>query len=523
MRICLYLQTLFLLTVVNAASATTIEGRITDNEGRPLPNATVSVEGSVRGSTSDSTGRYRIDDLPPGRYVLSARMIGYRTVRIPVTLRTDEFSRRVDISLEEYPVRLDEVVVTARKRSERIALVPVAITAVEHVRLDEYLIRARTELDGLAPNMLVGQTGSHLSDLINIRGMFPATPMNATTLTYFDGVPVYGYGLNPVNLSNVERIEILRGPQPIQYGRNAFAGVLHIINREPSAEPSLQFEAGYGSLQDSRVLMSGSLPLHSSLTLRGSGFRTARAGAFTNTTLQREAGGLESYGGSVRLRFAPAATFVLELVSHFERLDESIWPYATTPETALAHPYEFQADVDSRIRKSNLHTALKLRGRLGGLDLHANVTYQAVSDLDWYYDADFTHLDITSFREQGPSSTATAELRVESIASNHDDLDWRAGMFVAADRNTDDYAAILGTVWTGAQGLPIAPLEQRTNGERSTTTLAIFAETSIPLGRDLQLSLGARAERKTCGLIREQCSSTTGRHIPFRSLPSTAR
>lgn len=483
----------FLLTEILTGGE--IHGTVTTAEGIPLVHATVQLEGSPRGTITDESGTYHLPDLREGAYVLTVSMLGYRTERHMVIIDTEDRIATVDVTLTDVPIDLGEVVVTANKREERLESVPAAVTSVSAVRLDDMRIQQRSDLSSLAPNLLVAQTGSHLTDLINIRGMFPSTPFGATTLFYYDGVPIYGYGMNPVHLYDIERIEILRGPQGILYGRNALAGVIHVVSPKPTNRSRLNLEAEYGDYGVTRFLLGASAPLQPDLFAHISGFYSGYDGYSTNTFLDRSAGDGTGYGGTAKLRYFPTASFDAELFAHAEYLDESIWPYASSPAEALANPYTFHNDVDSRIRKLNTLAALKLHGRIPGVDLHFTGTYQGVTDMFWRYDADFSPADIISFEDTGPSHVYSAELRAASIETSSV-LNWHAGVFMSSEIKSHDYAAILGEQWTSARGIPISPLEQRTTGTGTARAYAVFGQLSLDVLPRVRISLGARVERE---------------------------
>ncbi|MGD9598429.1 MAG: TonB-dependent receptor [Steroidobacteraceae bacterium] len=135
---------------------------------------------------------------------------------------------------------LEEVVVTAQKREERLQDVPVAVTAISGQQLADRDIKSVADLTALAPNLQVSSSvGNNTGMQIGIRGALqqnPALYWDATVGVYVDGVYV-GKNLGSVfDILDLERIEVLRGPQGTLYGRNTLAGAVNFVTRQPSGE-----------------------------------------------------------------------------------------------------------------------------------------------------------------------------------------------------------------------------------------------------------------------------------------------
>ncbi len=483
------------LMALCVARAGVIHGTVRDAAGNPVAGASIFIEASARGAVSGVDGAYRIEGMPDGTHVLLISMMGFRGEKRSVTIGPPSHIAQADFRLSEVAVEIGEVVVTANKDEQRVNTLPAAISAISAERLGDHGVRDRTDLMALAPNALVAETGSHMTNLINVRGMFPSTFFTATTLFYIDGVPIYGYGLNPMFLNDLERIEVLRGPQGTLYGRTALAGVVHIVTAKPNNVPRLVFETGYGDYGDARISLAASTPIVEGLYGRASAFYSSRDGWHTNTFLKKNAGDITGYGGSAQLRWFPSSIFSAEATLSLEHLNESVWPMASDPATALAHPFEFQTDIDSRIKKLNLLSALTLRADLGVAHIVSTSTYQGISGYDWLYDADFSPYDVLGFHATSPYSIFTQELRLESAAAESA-LRWRLGAFFSTDKNDNNYSALLGKVWAQSMGVPIYPLESHTEGVGRAKNYALFGQcTYTPFDR-FTVTAGVRVERE---------------------------
>jgi iron complex outermembrane recepter protein len=493
---------LILLAIsVTSSTALEIRGNVKNGAGEALAGASVYIEAMSYGVSCGPNGEYTLANLRPGTYVLVASIIGYRTEKKTVALRVTDKTVTVDFVLDQVATALGEVVVTAEKFDENLQRIPAAVTALDAERITNLALRERTDLSSLAPNTFVAESGSHMTNLINIRGIFPASFFEATSLFYYDGVPIVGYGMNPQYLSDLDRIEILRGPQGTLYGRNALAGVINIVSRRPNNMYHSQCEVSYGSYADRRVSAGVSVPvIPEKLFIRLSGYSSARNGYFTNTLLQKNAGETKGQGGALSLRYFPGDAFSAELMMNMESIQENPWPYAASPDEAFAHPYAIAMDVDNLVDKLNTIGALKLEYRTGFLNISSTSTYQGITRFRWQYDADFSPLDVLAYEDVHPKNQVfTEELRFESTYPSSP-WHWVGGLFLSAEASDNQYNAILGRYWTSPRGIPIYPLVSATAGNNSTTCVAEFGQISYTFDNKLTVLAGIRNEMETIDL-----------------------
>ena len=147
---------------------------------------------------------------------------------------------------------LDEIVVTAQKREQNLQEVPLAISAISAAKIEQLGIKDARDLSGLAPNVTVTQgTTSNSAAVISIRGI--SSPAQETfgfdtaNALYVDGVFIARSGASALDVTEIERVEVLRGPQGTLFGRNTTGGAIAFISRAPSKELRIKAQAGYGN------------------------------------------------------------------------------------------------------------------------------------------------------------------------------------------------------------------------------------------------------------------------------------
>ncbi len=240
-RISLTLALLASVTALALAAGGNITGRvtaITDRQTEPLIGAVVLVQGSVRGTTTNLKGEYRIADLPSGRYSVTVSMVGYqRSTRTDIAVEEGQ-DAVANFTLTSSPVQIDQVVVTASRRAQSLEEVPVSISV-----LDAGEIRQRNAMvidDALRYIPGVNMTGFQ----VNIRGSSGySRGAGSRVLMLLDGIPFIAGDTGELNFETVpvgmvDRIEVVKGASSALYGSNALGGVINVITKEIPETPN---------------------------------------------------------------------------------------------------------------------------------------------------------------------------------------------------------------------------------------------------------------------------------------------
>ncbi len=207
---------LWMLIAASAARAQVIEGTVTSG-GEPVPGASVQVHGTTQGAAAGDDGTYRITDLAPGTYELVASAVGFSKAERSVTVEEGE-TLRVDFTLEETVLQGEELVVTGTLEETRVKDSPVKVTVVSsrHLqkRASSNLMDAIGTINGLSQQL---NCGVCYTNAIRINGM-----EGEHTAVLVDGMPLLGalasvYGLNGINPTLIDRVEVVKGPKSTIY------------------------------------------------------------------------------------------------------------------------------------------------------------------------------------------------------------------------------------------------------------------------------------------------------------------
>lgn len=144
-----------------------------------------------------------------------------------------------DVVPEEDSGRVEEIVVTAQKREQSVQDVPIAVTAISEASIEANRITSVQDLSGLAPNVIVRPTaGGSAIPSFSMRGLtsFGVVPGSDKQVSInLDGVYISATRGALFELPDIARIEVLRGPQGTLFGRNATAGAVSIVTKDPDA------------------------------------------------------------------------------------------------------------------------------------------------------------------------------------------------------------------------------------------------------------------------------------------------
>lgn len=230
---------------------------------------------------------------------------------------------------EERPdsaLSLDEVSVTAIKQAPSLLRQPVAVTTVDRSEIVRNNIAGIKSVSDLAPNFFMPDYGSRMTSSIYVRGIGARIDQPAVGLNV-DNVPYLNKNSYDVDMLDIERIEVLRGPQSTLYGRNTVAGLINIYTLSPL------------SWQGVRVLAEGSLPgawragagiyslltprLGMSLNLYGSRTHSVGVNSFNGASV----GGGNDYSARWRTQWRPSSSLSLENTFSASRSSQSGYPY----------------------------------------------------------------------------------------------------------------------------------------------------------------------------------------------------
>jgi len=404
--------------------AGTIAGIVRDSSGGAIPGATVHIVNEDSGAgvdaISDAQGAYRAAELPPGRYRVEATLDGFEAATRQVAVAIAQ-TAAADVTLS--PSRLTEsVVVTARRVEEVAQEVPIPLSVVDGKLAADTGAFNVNRLKELIPTVQFYSTNPRNS-AINIRGL--GAPFGLTNDGLEPGVGLYIDGVfysRPASATldflDVDRIEVLRGPQGTLFGKNTTAGAINVTTRKPGFTPSTDFELNFGDLGFVQAKASTTGPLGRKVAGRVSFSGTQRDGTVLNVKTDRYVNTLDNLGVRGQLLYAPSANFALTAaVDHTRQRPDGYTQVVASVAPTLRPPNRQYPQIAADLgytapsmnafdRVTDVDTPLRSYQDLGGVSVNADWKLrkgQITSTSAWRYwdwnpssDRDFIGLPVTT-------------------------------------------------------------------------------------------------------------------------------
>ncbi|MDX3901457.1 MAG: TonB-dependent receptor [Sphingobium sp.] len=221
---------------------------------------------------------------------------------------------------------LGDIIVTARRQSERLQSTPVAVTALGSESLQQTQVQDAVDLQRVTPSLSIQTGGPSVSGLVflSIRGQNnqnPGTANDPTVATYLDGVYIPRPSQGQTDFNDLERIEVLRGPQGTLFGRNTTGGALNVLTAQPTYRFELLAKAEAGNYDYKSIGGTVNVPLTDALAFRVTGAFRDRGGYAHNDALDRDTDDSRSYFARAKLRYEGAG-FDITLSGDYNRLTD---------------------------------------------------------------------------------------------------------------------------------------------------------------------------------------------------------
>jgi iron complex outermembrane recepter protein len=441
--------------------------------------------------------------------------------------------------------QLEEVIVTAQKRSESLQDVPISVAAVSQQKMTDFGIVDMENLSAYIPNFTINETG--ISTTITVRGISSGVNpgFEQSVGMYNDGI-FYGRDqLARVPMMDLERVEVLRGPQGILFGKNSIAGAVSMI----SAKPTDTFEGSIRGLyendakeKDIRGHISG--PISDSVGGRLAVLYREMDGYMDNTFLERDEQSEEELFVRGSLQWHASDTFVANLkISHatFDVEGRNIEVYNSigTPDHltvlnalqgALGRPevggtLNYKRDNNGDFSDNTVDNAtLRMDWDLAPFTV-TSITGMVDYEYDEKCDCDFTGALVFDADFEEEYSQFSQELRLTSPGG--ETLDYIAGVFYQTSELdfTDSINLVDGTIITNVlngAAPPLAPFANLAASQRSYASdsdlWAVFAQVTWNISDSWRLTVGGRYTDESKDGSREQ-SHVSGPNFGGSTLP----
>lgn len=304
-----------------------------------------------------------------------------------------------------------ELIVSAEKREEAVEDVPLSIQVLPERFLQRFNIDNVTQASQYVPNLFLSEFSARRTSFPFIRGIGSGLGEPAVT-TYVDGVPQLSPSSTNLELLDLARIEVLRGPQGSLYGRNTLGGLIHYISNQPT--DALRYRVGADLGQDSRQRFKAGISGH----LGGNWYGSLQALSFTqdgfttNTFNDQTVDDRESFAGRAKLLYAPNDSFSLAIQYHGERNDDGGFTLFDLNSTRNM-PHRLTNDFIGKTERDITSPSVTMNYAFNNLNLEAVVSQQDWDGTD-ISDLDFSATDLLRRSVREEQEQRYAEFRLSS-------------------------------------------------------------------------------------------------------------
>lgn len=424
--------------------------------------------------------------------------------------------------VSEEMIVLEEIIVTAQKREQGLQEVPVAVTAFSEADIINAGISSTQDFINLTPNVSLDDSFTYANTFVSIRGVSQINNADSPVAIVIDGVPQNNQKQFKMKLFDVERIEVLKGPQGSLYGRNAIGGAINIETKSGTSETEgfVGVSAGNGGLLDVSAGLGGAIT--ENLSYRIAGSYLEKDGLIDNVFLNRPADFVdEDYAVRGRLLYKPSENFSADLRlatssfdagSSYDVVTNSIVDPGFRSGSAnsfFAPNVNFEGRTVGEVDEVTLKMDWELSfATLTSITSTTDLTESYRADLDFANPIDnptgFAGLGL----ELGQGQDLDVELFSQELrltSNNNEGLQWIAGAYyIDTDRSLLTRGFLDFTQDPEQFNNGVILIDR--NEDNSNKAWSVFGQVEYPLSERLTAQLGLRYDRDD----RDQLDINTG-------------
>jgi len=423
---------------------------------------------------------------------------------------------------------VQDIVVTAQRRSERLQNVPIAVNAATADRLAAVGIQSTQDLSVITPGLSVPQTAGFTQPHIRGVGTSAQGPgVENPVATYIDGVYIASAPSSLLTLNNVDRIEVLKGPQGTLFGRNSTGGLIQVVTRDPKQTPSAHVNLTYGNYKDvvADAYVTGGITsnLAADVAVRyehqGDGFGRNLFNGQPVGTLDHD------LAARTKFLFTPGPDTKIRLALDYEDRSSTRdiqhlgTQYASPFDNAFfggpfpqGKTYDVNQNFPFLNRLKGGGAALQINQDIGGVTLQSITAYRK-SRFDFNLDLDLLPVNLISADITSRFKQFSQELQLSSNTSGR--LKWVAGVYYFYSKEGFQPLVIgFGPLASPVPGQPGA-LTDRNN--EVTNAIAGYAQATYEVLKDTNLTLGGRYNYEKKSISGTETLSING--VPISTTP----
>jgi iron complex outermembrane receptor protein len=419
-------------------------------------------------------------------------------------------NQALDESATAGPVEDGDIIVTARRRAENLQDVPIAVTAYSGETLERMGAIDITDLSDTTPNVTIETSrGTNTTLTAFIRGVGQQDPVagfEAGVGLYLDDVYLNRPQAAVLDIYDVERIEVLRGPQGTLYGRNTIGGAIKYVTRRLSEVPTFRARANLGTYTQADLILSASTPVADGVKIGGSVARLYRKGFGDNLNTGQENYNRDLWAARATVELDPADGISIRFSGDYTKDNSNprgghrLIPGLISGAPVLSNVYDSRGGLVSPKQE------IKAYGGAAHIDIEITDAISLRNIMAYRRDRSATPIDFDALPAADVDVPAIYRNRQFSnefqILLDTDKLNGVMGVYYLNANANNIFDVVLAT--TGAL-IGVPGFTASTFGDVDTRTWAVFGDFTYDISDMLHLSLGGRytRDKRTATVIRK--------------------
>ena len=322
---------------------------------------------------------------------------------------------------------LDEVIVVSQaKEFFRLRQQPISATVLGTTELNSLRASDLREISDYVPSFVMPNYGSRFTSSIYVRGI--GSRVNSPSMgVYVDDMPLMSKTAFNSHTYQLERVDVLRGPQGTLYGMNTEGGMVRMYTRNPLFYQGTDINLGIGTGFYRNAEVAHHNKVNDQLAFSLAAFYTGQDGFFKNTLTDEQADNGDEAGGRFKLVWMPTSRLTVNYVADYQFAKQKAYPYGVLniDDNSVGKPNQ---DHQSKYKRNMFNTGLGLQYQANGFDFFSNTSYQYLYD-NLLMDNDYSDIDFIVVDQNQLQNALTQEFTVKS--NNNSRWHWTTGLFLS--------------------------------------------------------------------------------------------
>ena len=296
-----------------------LRGKILDANNNILPGASIIIVGTKYGVNTNEAGEYLFDQIPTGKLKVQVSFVGLKTITTDFDVQPGQ--NYLNLTLDNDDIKLDGITVISQKREQQILDVPITMSVIDAIFMEDNNITELDELSEFVPGLQIRMQGTDRPSFV-IRGITSdevSPTAQPRVSVFYNNVPINRSGGAAVELFDMQQVEVLKGPQGTLFGRGAQIGAMHYISKKPTNGFNGFVTAGLGNFKQKEVNGAINIPIiKNKLLVRAAGAYQYRDGYIRNT-FGGNLNGKNTVAGRFSARYSPSVKDKIDLVVNYQK------------------------------------------------------------------------------------------------------------------------------------------------------------------------------------------------------------